>query len=63
MVGKWQLSRGDIDRRAIAAADHQESGRQASMKGRQSNSDGDVGLVLDAGLSDFVVVLYSVRQF
>ena len=33
------------------------------MEGRQSNSDGDVGLVLDAGLSDFVVVLYSVRQF
>ena len=63
MVGKWLLSSGGIDRRAIAVADHQDSGRQASMEGWQSSSDGDIGLALVVGLSGVVVVLCSVRPF
>ena len=63
VVGEWLLSSGDIDRRAIAVADHQDSGRQASMEGWQSSSDGDIGLALVVGLSGVVVVLCSVRPF
>ena len=59
----WLLSNGDIDRRTIAVADHRDSGRRARVEGRQSSSDGDIGLPLDMGLSGFVVVLYSVRPF
>ena len=57
------LSDGDRDRRAMTVADHQGLTWRANMEGRQSNNDGDAGLVLGSGLSGFVVGLCSVRPF